>query len=83
MKVGHLTVVFSDGVSEKAARHLIDEIAGDAIAYEAVEAIKCDVAEFGSPEIDAFWEEALEDPHQMDVYECIAEAEKISSSDKC
>ncbi len=83
MKVGHLTVVFSDDVSEKAARHLIDEIAGDAIAYEAVEAIKCDVAEFGPPEIDAFWEEALETPHQMDVYECIAEAEKTSSSDKC
>ncbi len=60
MKVGHLTVVFANDISEKTARHLIDEIAGDALTYEAVEAIKCDIAEFGSPEINAFWEEALE-----------------------
>lgn len=77
-----MTVVFAADIDAKAAKHLTDEIASDALTYEAVEAIKCDVAEFGSPEIDAFWEEALETPHQMDVYECIAEAEKLSPPDK-
>lgn len=59
MKVAYLTVVFSDDVSAKAAKHLTDEIASEALTYEAVDAVKCDVGEFGQPEIDAFWREAL------------------------
>lgn len=60
MKVGYLTVVFRKDVDAKAARHLVDEIASEAIAFDAVDAVKCDVAEFDQGEIDAFWQEALE-----------------------
>ena len=58
--VGYLTIVFASDVSAQAAKHLVDEIAGEAISYEAVEAVRCDVAEFSHPELDAFWESALE-----------------------
>ena len=57
--VGYLTIVFASDVSAAAAKHLIDEIAAEAISYEAVEGVRCDVAEFSQPEIDAFWQEAL------------------------
>lgn len=60
MRVAHLTVVFASDISAGAAKHLTDEIASDALSYEAVDAVRCDVAEFDKPEIDAFWQEALE-----------------------
>lgn len=59
MKVGYLTIVFADDVSAHAAKQLVDEIAEDAISYEAVTGVKCDVGEFTTPEINAFWDEAL------------------------
>ena len=58
VRVGYLTIVFADDIDAKAAQHLVTEIADEAISYEAVEAVKCDLGELGSPEIDAFWDEA-------------------------
>lgn len=58
MKVAHLTVVFGADISAKAATHITDEIASEALSYESVDAVRCEVAEFDKPEIDAFWEEA-------------------------
>lgn len=60
MKVAHLTIVYAADLDAKAAKHLTDEIASDALSYEAVDAVRCDVAEFDKPEIDAFWDEAPE-----------------------
>ena len=58
MRVAHLTIVYAADVDARAAHHFTDEIAEDALSYEAVDAVRCDVAEFDKPEIDAFWEEA-------------------------
>ena len=56
--VGYLTVVFADDVTPKAARHFVDEIAGEALSYGAVDAVKCDVGILdGEREIE-FWDEA-------------------------
>lgn len=60
MKVAHLTIVYAADLDAKAAKHLTDEIADEAISYEAVDAVRCDVAEFDKPEIDAFWQEAAQ-----------------------
>lgn len=63
-RVGSLTIVFRDGITADQARHLVDEIAGDAIGYESVDAVKCDVAEFDQGDIDAFWNAALGSDNQ-------------------
>lgn len=56
--VGYLTIVFADDVTAKTAKHLVDEIAGEAISYGAVDAVKCDVGILdGEAEIE-FWAEA-------------------------
>ena len=58
VRVGYLTVVFADTVGPQAARHLVDEIAGDIISWPSIEAVKCDVGELtGEAEI-GFWEDA-------------------------
>lgn len=59
MRVAHLTIVYAADVDAKQAHHLTDEIAEDALSYESVDAVRCDVAEFDKPELDAFWDEAL------------------------
>ena len=60
MIVGYLTVVFSDDTSAKTAKHLVDEIASEAISYEAVSAVKCDIGELDAAGAADFWEEANE-----------------------
>lgn len=69
MKVAHLTIVFADDIDAKAAKYLTDEIADEAISYEAVDAVRCDVAEFDKAMEIEFWDEA-------------AEQSRISPSDK-
>ena len=56
--VGYLTVVFADHVTAEAAHHFTDEIAGEAISYEAVDAVKCDVGVLNDGTKEAFWREA-------------------------
>lgn len=57
MRVGYLTVVFDDQVSDKAAHHLVNEIADVVLSFPAVDACKCDVGNLdGNQEIE-FWGE--------------------------
>lgn len=58
MIVGYLTIAFDKNVNPKVARHIIDEIAGEAISYEAVDAVKCDLGEMDGKQEIEFWDEA-------------------------
>lgn len=62
MKVAHLTIVYAADLDAKAAKHLTDEIASDALSYEAVDAVRCDVAEFDKAMEIEFWDEAAISP---------------------
>ena len=58
VRVAYLTVVFRDDIGDKAAHHLTDEIAGEAMAFPAVTAVKCDVGVLEGDSEQEFWREA-------------------------
>ena len=60
VKVGYLTIAFCDGISTQEARNLINNLADEALSYQAVDAVKCDIGVLDGGTEAEFWAEAHE-----------------------
>ena len=55
VRVGYLTVVYDDTLSEKAARHITNEAADMVLSLPAVDAVKCDIGVLDGGTEKEFW----------------------------